>query len=262
MTVITSYTGVSFTSRDKLGVGSVSGPQVEKEVDTDMHCVVTHPTSPCRRAQNRKRSQDSLPPSRCSIPPNDYPIRPVRSSCGRVGVDKRRRPAGLWPSPPPLAEQTARRQNGGYVEPQKNVSWRSGWKVGFRSSKACLFRGAKGDCTAGEPGLPRTGFSGATLIVVRLLGQGSLAVKAPESRSLTWPDLAVEVLSEGNTKPEMARKVREYFDAGVTLVWLIDPRKRTARVFSTNEKSVLVRAHQASTAVRSCPASSFPSQTC
>ena len=58
------------------------------------------------------------------------------------------------------------------------------------------------------------------------------------------PDLAVEVLSEGNTKPEMARKVREYFDAGVILVWLIDPRKRTARVFSAVEKSTLVRADQ------------------
>jgi Uma2 family endonuclease len=59
------------------------------------------------------------------------------------------------------------------------------------------------------------------------------------------PDLAVEVLKEGNTKAEMARKVREYFEAGVTLVWLIDPRKRTARVFSALEKSVLVRADQA-----------------
>jgi Uma2 family endonuclease len=58
------------------------------------------------------------------------------------------------------------------------------------------------------------------------------------------PDLAVEVLSEGNTKGEMARKVREYFEAGVTLVWLIDPRKRTARVFSTVERSTLIRADQ------------------
>ena len=58
------------------------------------------------------------------------------------------------------------------------------------------------------------------------------------------PDLAVEVLSEGNTRPEMARKVREYFAAGVTLVWLIDPRKRTARVFWSVEKSSLVRANQ------------------
>jgi Uma2 family endonuclease len=42
----------------------------------------------------------------------------------------------------------------------------------------------------------------------------------------------------------MARKVGDYFDAGVELVWLIDHRKRTARVFSTVDKSVLVRAHQ------------------
>jgi Uma2 family endonuclease len=59
------------------------------------------------------------------------------------------------------------------------------------------------------------------------------------------PDLAVEVLSEGNTEAEMARKVREYFEAGVVLVWLIDPKKRTAQVFSTREKAVLVRAGQA-----------------
>jgi Uma2 family endonuclease len=58
------------------------------------------------------------------------------------------------------------------------------------------------------------------------------------------PDLAVEVLSEGNTRGEMARKVREYFEAGVLLVWLIDPKKRNARVFSTVEKSTLVRADQ------------------
>jgi Uma2 family endonuclease len=56
------------------------------------------------------------------------------------------------------------------------------------------------------------------------------------------PDLAVEVLSDGNTKGEMARKVREYFEAGVVLVWLIDPKKRTARVFSAFERSTLVRA--------------------
>ena len=42
------------------------------------------------------------------------------------------------------------------------------------------------------------------------------------------PDLAIEVLSKGNTKREMDRKIREYFNAGVRLVWLIDPRKRTA----------------------------------
>jgi Uma2 family endonuclease len=58
------------------------------------------------------------------------------------------------------------------------------------------------------------------------------------------PNLAVEVLSGGNTKAEMTRKVREYFEAGVSLVWLIDPKKRTARVYSTPEKSILVGADQ------------------
>ena len=58
------------------------------------------------------------------------------------------------------------------------------------------------------------------------------------------PDLAVEVLSEGNTRAEMTRKVREYFEAGVSLVWLIDPRKRTAHVYTTPEKSTLVRDNQ------------------
>jgi Uma2 family endonuclease len=40
----------------------------------------------------------------------------------------------------------------------------------------------------------------------------------------------------------MRRKLDEYFDAGVRLVWLIDPAKRTAGVYSTAHRSVLIRA--------------------
>jgi Uma2 family endonuclease len=47
------------------------------------------------------------------------------------------------------------------------------------------------------------------------------------------PDLAVEVLSEGNTPAEMQRKLREYFLAGVRLVWMIDPASRQADVFTS-----------------------------
>lgn len=49
------------------------------------------------------------------------------------------------------------------------------------------------------------------------------------------PDLAVEVLSKTNTVREMERKLREYFEAGVLLVWYIDPVKRTARIFTSPE---------------------------
>lgn len=49
------------------------------------------------------------------------------------------------------------------------------------------------------------------------------------------PDLAVEVLSPGNTKSEMARKRREYFAAGTRLVWELDPKTRSCEVFATPE---------------------------
>jgi Uma2 family endonuclease len=46
------------------------------------------------------------------------------------------------------------------------------------------------------------------------------------------PDLAVEILSAGNTPAEMARKRHDYFTAGVRLVWQIEPATRTAAVYT------------------------------
>jgi Uma2 family endonuclease len=46
------------------------------------------------------------------------------------------------------------------------------------------------------------------------------------------PDLVVEILSEGNTRREMARKRREFFRRGVRLVWMIDPDTRTVAVYT------------------------------
>ncbi|QJW96365.1 Uma2 family endonuclease [Frigoriglobus tundricola] len=47
------------------------------------------------------------------------------------------------------------------------------------------------------------------------------------------PDLAVEIISEGNTRAELARKRSEYFDAGTKRVWEIDPEARTVTVFTS-----------------------------
>jgi Uma2 family endonuclease len=58
------------------------------------------------------------------------------------------------------------------------------------------------------------------------------------------PDLAVEVLSEGNTKQEMARKLDDYFAAGVRLVWHLDPKTATAQCYTSPEASVLVKANE------------------
>src|SRR5271166_822729 len=54
------------------------------------------------------------------------------------------------------------------------------------------------------------------------------------------PDLAVEILSKGNTKAEMKRKLAEYFQAGTRQVWPVDPRKRTVRVHTSPDQSVLL----------------------
>ncbi|HVT81640.1 MAG TPA: Uma2 family endonuclease [Phycisphaerae bacterium] len=49
------------------------------------------------------------------------------------------------------------------------------------------------------------------------------------------PDLAVEVVSEGNTKREIERKRKEYFKGGTILVWVVDPPTRTVAVYTGPE---------------------------
>ena len=50
------------------------------------------------------------------------------------------------------------------------------------------------------------------------------------------PALVVEVLSPGNTKAEIHRKLDELFTAGCKLAWVIDPRKKTAKVYTSATK--------------------------
>ena len=45
------------------------------------------------------------------------------------------------------------------------------------------------------------------------------------------PDLAIEVLSAGNTRSEMVLKLQDYFQSGTRLVWYIDPPTRTVAVY-------------------------------
>ncbi len=50
------------------------------------------------------------------------------------------------------------------------------------------------------------------------------------------PELAVEVLSESNTRGEMERKLKEYFLAGSQLVWLVDPDTRSVDVHTAPDR--------------------------
>lgn len=45
------------------------------------------------------------------------------------------------------------------------------------------------------------------------------------------PDLAIEINSPSNSASDNLRKVNEYLDAGVSLVWIVDPPSRTVTVY-------------------------------
>jgi Uma2 family endonuclease len=66
-------------------------------------------------------------------------------------------------------------------------------------------------------------------------------------RESAWtlaPDLAVEVISEGNTKKEMDEKLRDYFTAGARLVWYVYPQQRRVEVFTGPETKRIVKHDQ------------------
>lgn len=65
--------------------------------------------------------------------------------------------------------------------------------------------------------------------------------RLPESPiPIAAPDLAVEVLSEGNTESEMQRKLHDYFAAGTVLVWYVDLRTRTVAVFTSADRCTVL----------------------
>jgi Uma2 family endonuclease len=45
------------------------------------------------------------------------------------------------------------------------------------------------------------------------------------------PTLAVEVISESNTKAEMRRKLNEYFESGARLVWMVYPKTKSIAIY-------------------------------
>lgn len=54
------------------------------------------------------------------------------------------------------------------------------------------------------------------------------------------PSLAVEILSVSNTAREMQRKVADYQQGGVEVIWLIDPRAETAALYLGDAEPVTV----------------------
>ena len=65
-------------------------------------------------------------------------------------------------------------------------------------------------------------------------------------RERVWqvaPDLAVEILSDGNTAAEMDLKLAEYIAGGTRLVWIIDPEQLSAKVYTSARQFTTLDQH-------------------
>jgi Uma2 family endonuclease len=72
------------------------------------------------------------------------------------------------------------------------------------------------------------------------------------------PELLVEILSESNTKREIARKRREYFKGGAKLVWVIEPEDRTVAVYTDPKTHTILTAADTLTGGDVLPGFSLP----
>lgn len=58
----------------------------------------------------------------------------------------------------------------------------------------------------------------------------------------TPPDMVVEIISPGNSASEMDAKILEWFDFGVTLVWLVYPRTQRLHVYTSPKQMHILSA--------------------
>lgn len=122
------------------------------------------------------------------------------------------------------------------VEGQIRVS-----PAGSRHGRVCMRLGARlqvfveahqlGDLFDSSTGFRMPG-GNVRLPDVAFVARGRFAdEEAPEGFADLAPDLAVEVLSPGDRSRDVLDKVGEYLQAGVRLVWVIDPKRRTAAAY-------------------------------
>jgi Uma2 family endonuclease len=58
------------------------------------------------------------------------------------------------------------------------------------------------------------------------------------------PVLAVEILSPNDTQEEIEEKIDDYLSAGVPLVWVINPHRRTVQILRPGVEPEFVNARQ------------------
>ena len=86
-----------------------------------------------------------------------------------------------------------------------------------------------------------------------------LSRRAPETDP--WPavpNLAVEVLSPNDRIQEVTDKIHEYFEAGVELVWVVNPRRETVSVYTSAQQVTILGKSDTLTAGEVIPGFALP----
>jgi Uma2 family endonuclease len=89
-----------------------------------------------------------------------------------------------------------------------------------------------------EPGEPPTLVSPDASVVQR----ARLPVDKPPGFWLVVPDLAVEVVSPSDRWRDVEDKIQAYVQAGVRLLWVLDPRTQSATIYAPGRPPRTLRA--------------------
>ncbi|HEX2279999.1 MAG TPA: Uma2 family endonuclease [Candidatus Tectomicrobia bacterium] len=57
------------------------------------------------------------------------------------------------------------------------------------------------------------------------------------------PDLVVEILSKHDTVEEISARIDDWLGAGVQMLWVVDPFRRTVTIYRSGRDPVLLGEH-------------------
>lgn len=104
----------------------------------------------------------------------------------------------------------------------------------------------RGKVLCGEAGVRLTRDPDTTVGVDIVYVSAEVAAHDPDGTTLIEgpPILVVEILSPSNTQDEIDEKIDQYLAAGVAVIWIIHPRRRTVTIYRPDAEPQLVNASQ------------------
>lgn len=160
----------------------------------------------------------------------------------------------VWLGRPATEEDPLKLVNG---EPKRLVEWIDGYLVEKpMGNREALFASSFSAILCGFVRPRRLGVVAAPDAIVRMQNGRN---RLPDIYFTPWSalptdhthlqpvahypiELAVEILSDGDTPAEMLQKRREYFASGTRLVWIVDPDARTVAVFTDPDTHTVLSA--------------------